>query len=247
MQSTSDFIHLLSLNVQGLRNSSKRARLNEYILQQKANIVFLQETHFTTEIKNIIENDFNNYKVYNSYGRNTSRGCSIEHKLNAEIIDIFSDPDGRYILINIEIEKNIFSILNIYAPNDLRLRNVFFKLIDQLLKDYSLGLKLLAGDFNQTLSDIDRISKNKCYSYNISTSSLHKLIKSHKLNDIWRDMNKNKSQFTWRRVNSNEKSRIDFWLTDCNIRPAIFKTDIRPAQIKYTDHLAVSLKIKKCF
>ena len=140
------------------------------------------------------------------------------------------------------MEKNIFSILNIYAPNDLKLRNIFFKSIDQLLKEFFLGIKLVAGDYNQTLSHIDRISKNKSYSNN-STSGLHKLIKSHKLNDIWRDMNKNKSQYTWLRLNSIEKSRIDFWLTDANIRPAIFKTDIRPAQIKYTDHLAVSLKI----
>ena len=56
-------------------------------------------------------------------------------------------------------------------------------------------------------------------------------------------MNKYKAQYTWRRLNSVEKSRIDFWLTDPNIRPAILKTDIRPAQIKYTDHLAVSLKV----
>ena len=41
----------------------------------------------------------------------------------------------------------------------------------------------------------------------------------------------------------HKKTRIDFWLIDSNIRPSIYKTDIRPAQIKHTDHLAVSLKI----
>ena len=74
-----------------------------------------------------------------------------------------------------------------YAPNELRLRNIFFNSIDTLLKENSLGIKLIAGDYNQTLTPIDRISRKHTSVDNNTTSGLHKLIKSHKLIDIWRD------------------------------------------------------------
>ena len=77
----------------------------------------------------------------------------------------------------------------------------------------------------------------------MTTTHLHKLIKNHNLIDIWRDFNKNKAQFTWKRRNGSEKSRIDYFLTDLSLRPSISKTDIRPALIQYTDHQAISLKI----
>ena len=69
------------------------------------------------------------------------------------------------------------------------------------------------------------------------------MIKLHKLIDIWKHINKDKCQYTWRRKNSVEKSRIDFWLTDKTLTPLIFHTDIRPALIQYTDHMAISLKL----
>lgn len=37
-----------------------------------------------------------------------------------------------------------------------------------------------------------------------------------------------------------------FWLIDDNLLPSILSSDIRPAVIKSTDHLAISLKIKPC-
>ena len=118
---------------------------------------------------------------------------------------------------------------------------LFFKSIDTLLKDNALCIKLLSGDFNDCLQTIDRFSKNNNATQ--SNSQLKKLIKSHNLIDIWRELNKNKTQFTWKKQNYLEKSKIDFWLIDTNIRTSISSTDIRPAQIQKTDHLAISLKL----
>ena len=239
-----DIVHFISLNAQGLRMKEKRARLGQYIIQQKANFVFIQETHFTVDLEYLIKQEFNEFYIYHSYGTSNSRGCSIliSKQLHANVTDTKIDDNGRYILINIELEKSCFSLLNLYAPNDQRLRNIFFKSLDDVLKNFSIGLKILAGDYNQTISEIDRYSKANISTFKSSTH-LHKLIKSHNLIDIWRDMYKSKTQFTWRRRNNTEKSRIDYFLIDFNLRPSIFKTDIRPAQISCTDHQAVSLKI----
>ena len=72
-----DIVHFISLNVQGLRNKDKRARLGQYIKQQKANFVFIQETHFTIELEYLIKQEFNEFYIYHSYGTSNSRGCSI--------------------------------------------------------------------------------------------------------------------------------------------------------------------------
>ena len=74
--------------------------------------------------------------------------------------------------------------------------------------------------------------------------NLTNLINHFKLVDIWRLSNPEKKQFTWRRKNGIEKSRIDFWLIQELTCCSIFSCDIRPALINSTDHLSVSLKIK---
>jgi hypothetical protein len=76
-------------------------------------------------------------------------------------------------------------------------------------------------------------------------NSLKTLIKKHKLIDIWRDMNTNLRQYTRRRENNiSTASRIDYFFVSTDIRSRIVKADIRPATISYTDHQAMSLKIK---
>ena len=58
-------------------------------------------------------------------------------------------------------------------------------------------------------------------------------------------MNSNLRQYTWRRENNiSTASRIDYFFVSTDIRSRIVKADIRPATISYTDHQAMSLKIK---
>lgn len=48
---------------------------------------------------------------------------------------------------------------------------------------------------------------------------------------------------TWKRKNGTDKSRIEYWLIRLlyNISRLVKKCDIRPGQVKYTDHLALCL------
>ena len=45
-----DLLHIVTLNSQGLRDRLKPLRCKQWIIQQKVDIVFLQETHFTEDI-----------------------------------------------------------------------------------------------------------------------------------------------------------------------------------------------------
>ena len=217
MMSKINIVHMISLNAQGLRNQNKRLRLNEWLNQQNASIFLIQETHFTTNIENSVRTDFEHFHKYHSFGTNNSRGCSIliKDNLNFNLIDNKIDQEGRYNFINIEINKTIYSIFNIYAPNDAYNRSQFFEKCNNIIKDNALGIILMAGDFNTTLTINDRINKNNKTPYKHKTeNNLSNIIKTHKLKDIWREIHKEKKQFTWRRKNSSEKSRIDFWLVN---------------------------------
>lgn len=55
-----------------------------------------------------------------------------------------------------------------------------------------------------------------------------------------------KSNTRGKEKNGSDRSRIDFWLLDntCSYFPLVKSTDIRPAIIDSTDHLAISFKLK---
>jgi len=57
---------------------------------------------------------------------------------------------------------------------------------------------------------------------------LQQLTKSNKLVDVWRKINNDKIQFTWKKRNNSEKSRIDYWLLDENIMQLVSSAHIRP-------------------
>ncbi|VDI15401.1 blast:LINE-1 retrotransposable element ORF2 protein [Mytilus galloprovincialis] len=238
-------LHICSLNCQGLRKYEKRIRLKEWIKQQKCNIIFLQETHFSN---NSIDKEFTG-DLYHSFGSTQSRGVSIyiNQKIKYEIIDKYVDQDGRIVLINTEIDKNIFTFVNLYAPNTCKDRNIFFKKALSVIEKYSLGIIIIGGDMNETLNIKDRKSNRKDQQkIKNKTNGLKTLIKKLKVIDIWRAINPNKTQYTWKRKNNEVASRIDYFLVSQDVRPRVLSTDIRPATIQYTDHLAISLKINHC-
>jgi hypothetical protein len=43
------------------------------------------------------------------------------------------------LLINVEINIAIYTIINIYAPNNMNKRNTFFKQVDKFINEYSIG------------------------------------------------------------------------------------------------------------
>ena len=104
-------INLCSLNVNGIHGREKRNRVVQWIKTQKCSIAFLQETHLDEHIENEIKNK-TNFAVYCSNGTSASRGVGIviNKSLNYEIMDKFTDEDGRMILINIQIENTVFSM-----------------------------------------------------------------------------------------------------------------------------------------
>ena len=169
-----------------------------------------------------------NGKAIHSYGESNSRGVSIlfQKDLDVELCEneIKIDNEGRYISLNIKIYENMYCITNIYAPNDKHKRNSFYKNLNKHIIDFSKGINIIAGDWNEIQHADDRKSRKNRFKNN---SNLKQLKQSLNLIDTWLYKNKNKKQFTWRRKNnSTEASRIDYILVTKDLISKINFSDI---------------------
>jgi len=133
--------------------------------------------------------------------------------INYKIFNNIVGESGRLLLTNIELSNIVFSVVNVYAPNDSCNRNIFFQSVLSSIKIHANGIKLIGGDMNDTLTIHDRISSSsqikKC-----PVPNLTKIMDIFRLIDVWRLFNPDKTQFIWRRNNGIEQSKIDLWLFD---------------------------------
>ena len=111
-------IQLLTLNINGLHKDDKRMTAFEYIINKNIDIALLQETQSTRKITPKWEKAWKGKSLWHSGPIPKSSGVAklFNQKLYLEIINFEHDSDGRLLKCTIEIEKQIFQIVNIYAP-----------------------------------------------------------------------------------------------------------------------------------
>ena len=195
-------LKIISVNARGLNSIEKRTKLYDWLRYIKVDIVFLQETHYVekNELKynsRWFGKSIHNFSAY-------SRGVTILFRkdLNFDIINIHKSADGRKFLINATYEQNIFSFVNIYAPNDNGERVQFFKKLKTFISQNTMNENaiLLCGDFNCCK---DRLH-DKSYSKLLDT------LRYLDLSDIWLEKHPRLNGFTWCNANDIPTSRIDY-------------------------------------
>ena len=99
-----DKINIVSLNVRGLGDSSKRRDVFNYLQNKNYSIVCLQDTHFSKDLENIVSAEWG-YKVWFSSYLSNKRGVGILFKNNFEfnVYNQYVDTNGNVLLLDIEI------------------------------------------------------------------------------------------------------------------------------------------------
>ena len=82
---------------------------------------------------------------------------------------LFSDGQGRFIILKVSLDEKIFVLANIYAPNDVVQQATFFKKLSKQLEEFAQDTIVIGGDFNCALTSSDKkggisISKNRLLS-----------------------------------------------------------------------------------
>ena len=148
--------NVLSLNVRGIRDLNNRKSIFTWVKNQKADIIFLQETFSTPDV-------FDSWKfqwpgdMYYSHGSNHSKGVLvlIREILQFELKSVRKDSHGRFVIVEALVQDSPVLLINIYAPNKSNEAIHFYEnLRTSLLEsDYDQDYKfIMGGDFNVPLN-----------------------------------------------------------------------------------------------
>ena len=112
-------IYMCSYNVRGIRDSLKRRKIFNFLHDHSFNVILLQETHSIPNLEGYWRAKWGG-KIYFSHGTTAAKGCAIMFTKNFKptIHDVIRDPQGRYIIMKIQIEKLNVTICCCYAPNE---------------------------------------------------------------------------------------------------------------------------------
>ena len=116
---SSNIVKINSYNCRGLRNNQKRISVFKWLNTTHPGITLLQECHSILSDEQKWENEWGG-GIYFAHGEFNARGVAIliPKHLNELFVykNGFKDNNGRFLLVNCEIEGNPFTIINIYSP-----------------------------------------------------------------------------------------------------------------------------------
>ena len=141
---------IISLNVRGITDQTKRRSIFTYLKDQKANFYFLQETYSDANDELLWQSELGG-KILFSPGTHHSKGVCIlfdpATKLNEEYS--FSNKTGRIILITVYLNGMKISLCNIYAPNNQPEQLEFIQELNSCIIDKSeMTNIIIGGDWN---------------------------------------------------------------------------------------------------
>ena len=190
---------LISLNVRGISNFKKRKMIFTWCRKQKADIMFLQETHSKIDTEMYWKNEWGR-EIIMAHGSSNSCGVAILVKKDADctIHSKILDPSRRYIILKAEIEDKMYVLINIYAPNkDTNIVNFLNNLLMTLRQnDFDEEDIIIGGDFNCPLNPVLDKKGGLLIPRKSVVATIDNLQEELDLVDIWRIKNPAKRSFT---------------------------------------------------
>ena len=116
-----------------------------------------------------------------------------------EIERIVKDPNGNYLIMEITIKDKKLTLVNIYGPNEDRPQ--FYSNIRQKVDEFDNDMTIICGDWNLIIDpDLDCKNINNLKARAVVTELLDLDFMDKK-----RIINEEKSGFTYRKLNPEEK------------------------------------------
>ena len=127
-----ELLKIVSCNVRGIAQASKRRQFFKQFHENEYDVVFLQETHSKRNTEHYWRAEWGG-KVVFSHGESNARGVAILFAKNLEITKCKSErsEDGRYLIVQVTINGFEFLLCNVYAPNEDQpdfFANIFHKI-----------------------------------------------------------------------------------------------------------------------
>ena len=125
-------------------------------------------------------------------------------KIDFKIKNVTRDKEGHYIMIQGSIQGEDITIINIYAPN-IGAPQYMRQLLTTIKEEIDSNT-IIVGDFNTSLTPMDRSSRMKIYK---ETEALNDTIDQIDLTDIYRTFNPKTADYTFFSSAHVTFSRVD--------------------------------------
>ena len=154
------------------------------------------------------------------------------------------DPLGRFIIVKVEIEDNLYVLINVYAPNKDKEDVEFFNGLLAIIRRDDLDAEenfIIGGGFNCPLNPVlDKKGRSLTQGKSFVTS-IDCFEEELDLVDIWRVQIPITKGFTWSQKSPKIFCQLDYWLISNPVQDFVSSSCILPA-IK-TDHAAIVLDL----
>ena len=110
---------ICSLNVRGLSNDKKRRETFLWLKKKQFSTYILQEVHSTKESGIYWRSEWGYSTILTEFSSSkTGVGILFYNNFQFNILKCYTDPGGRFFIVDIETEEKILMLVNIYAPNN---------------------------------------------------------------------------------------------------------------------------------
>ena len=233
-----DPVKIITFNVNGVLNPTKRSKILSKLKKEKAQIALLQETHMSqSEHTKLKKMGFRHvFSSSDKSGHKRGVATLISSSVNYEHISEKGDNEGRFIKISGKIEGSLVTIINAYIPpgSDWALyRHIFDLMVN------SQGVVLLGGDFNLRLTGKD--SSVAANQINPISRKVNSLMVELGIIDVWRELHPNNREYTHYSCPHSVYARLDYWFMFSSDKFRVRNCNI--ATIDLSDHSPVSLSL----
>lgn len=247
-------LRLLTLNVNGLRESSNRRNVFRMLVDGRWDVVVLQETHQLNAKEGGAWASEGGGETHAwagrsewNHGTNRSKGVAVLFRDGLALQDVTragEDAEGRLLRVDFTFAGAAFSIVAVYAPvqgSSQPTQSSFFR--DQLLPLLPSGRHLLVGgDFNCVAGPEDVVGPPGGFArFQGYLDGLADVEAASELFDAWRLLHPDTVAFTHTATARTSSARLDRWLISETLRPGMLR-----AEVEYGfpgDHLGVSVQV----
>ena len=127
----------ISLNTRGISNTRKRGIIFTWLRKQKADVIFLQETHSIAGCEVSWKKQWG-ASLFCSHGANNARGVAILIRNNFDCIveETVIDTNGRFIILKVLLNREQALLVNVYGPNrDNELVAFYHSVLETIVKN----------------------------------------------------------------------------------------------------------------
>lgn len=237
---SSNNVKIMSLNVNGLNIPKKKKRVMTKLKKEKAQIIFLQETHLTQSEHDKLKRYGYRNLYYSSYKGRYSRGVVtlISNMIQFDCEKELKDGEGRYVIVKGRLENEPITLVNIYAPPESD--NKFFKALLDVIAVEAEGILICGGDLNVIMNhnmDTTSLKRNKGQLTRLVNISLEEM----GMVDIWRNLHPLDKDFTHYSAAHKVHSPTDYFLVYQSDSFRVKECEIGAADV--SDHNPLYLKI----